>query len=86
MHDKHQCKNLLNSLSDYVDGELADSLCRELEQHLASCPDCRIVVDTTRKTISLYHAANGQPEQVPDDVRQRLFKCLNLEDYLKTTS
>jgi len=86
MHNQDHCKHLLSGLSDYVDGELEDSLCRELEQHIANCPDCKIVVDTTRMTVSLYHAASGQSEPMPDDVRQRLFDCLNLGEYTRNTT
>jgi anti-sigma factor RsiW len=76
------CKSLLGSLSDYVDGTAQEELCRELERHLADCEDCRIVVDTLKKTVYLYHA--NKDTDLPVDVRERLFKRLNLEDYLKT--
>ena len=77
------CEGLLGSLSDYVDGELGAELCRQIEKHIAECEDCRIVVDTTRKTIDLVHASNDPQADLPDDVRNRLFKRLNLDDYLK---
>ena len=83
MEHKHDCKHLLASISDYVDGELEETLCRELEEHLAGCPECHVVVDTTRKTIDLYRENYAEAAQVPAAVRQRLFKSLNLEDYLK---
>ncbi len=77
------CEGLLGSLSDYIDGELGAELCRQIEKHIAECEDCRIVVDTTRKTIDLVHASNDPQTDLPDDVRSRLFKRLNLDDYLK---
>jgi len=77
------CEGLLGSLSDYVDGELGAELCRQIEKHIAECEDCRIVVDTTRKTIDLVHASNDPQTDLPDEVRNRLFKRLNLDDYLK---
>jgi len=77
------CEGLLGSLSDYIDGELGAELCRQIEKHIAECEDCRIVVDTTRKTIDLVHASNKHQTGLPDDVRDRLFKRLNLDDYLK---
>ena len=83
MHQHRDCKKLLSTISDYMDGELDDSLCLELEQHLADCPDCRIVVDTTRKTVSLYRVQATEASQLPEEVRERLFKSLNLEDFLK---
>lgn len=76
------CRHLLASLSDYVDGTLGDELCLELERHLADCEDCQIVVDTLRKTIYLYHAT-ATPAVVPDDVRQRLYDRLDLEDFFE---
>jgi anti-sigma factor (TIGR02949 family) len=77
------CKSLLGTLSDYVDGELGEELCREIEKHIAECEDCRIVVDTTRKTIDLVHASNNPQPDLPDEVRDRLFKRLNLAAFLK---
>ncbi len=74
------CHELLSSLSEYVDGELSDDLCAVIEQHMAGCQDCQIVVDTLRKTISLYHASAQQVE-VPEEVRDRLFHCLDLDEF-----
>jgi anti-sigma factor (TIGR02949 family) len=78
---KHEtnCRELLSSLSDYADGTLQDDMCRELERHIAGCEDCRVVVDTLKKTIYLYHATTEEAE-VPADVRERLYKRLDLED------
>jgi anti-sigma factor (TIGR02949 family) len=79
--EKHHCQNLLGSLSDFIDGSLSADLCVELEQHLAECENCRIVVDTLQKTIYLYHATATTPD-VPSEVRERLFHRLDLDDYL----
>ncbi len=77
------CKSLLGTLSDYVDGDLGEELCREIEKHIAECDDCRIVVDTIRKTVDLVHASNDPQTGLPDEVRDRLFKRLDLAAYLK---
>ena len=79
------CKRLWESLSDYIDGELSEELCQRIEQHLAGCEHCRVVVDTTNKTILLYHDS-AHEMQVPDDVRGRLVETLHLEDFLKPKS
>jgi predicted anti-sigma-YlaC factor YlaD len=81
MEHGENCRDLLNSLSDYVDGSLQEELCAEIERHMSHCEDCRIVIDTLRKTVSLYRAT-PVPPPVPDDVRQRLFHRLDLDDYL----
>lgn len=81
-HDHKECRRLLGSLSEYVDGELDERLCAVLEKHMETCEDCRIVVDTLRKTVYLYHATS-QKESLPTDIRMRLYKSLNIEDYLE---
>jgi anti-sigma factor (TIGR02949 family) len=81
-HDHKNCRQLLGSLSEYVDGELDDELCGVLEQHLEDCEDCRIVVDTLRKTVYLYHTSS-QEADIPTDIRARLYKSLNIEEYLE---
>ena len=79
--EEKNCKSLLGSLSDYVDGTAQEELCRELEQHLADCDNCRIVVDTLKKTVYLYQS--NTETDLPLEVRERLFKRLNLNEYLK---
>ncbi len=81
-HEHKNCRELLGSLSAYVDGELDDELCSVLEQHLEECDDCRIVVDTLRKTVYLYHATTPA-EELPADIRKRLYKSLDIENYLE---
>lgn len=76
------CQLILNSLSDYIDGELQADLCARLEQHLANCENCRIVVNTLRKTVDLCHGAECESLELPEDIRQRLFQKLNIEEFL----
>ena len=76
------CNDIIGLLSDYVDGELREDLCREIEQHLAGCSNCRVVVDTLKKTVYLYHET-AQVGEVPLEVRERLYKRLDLEEYFK---
>ena len=81
-HDHLVCKDLLGNLSEYIDGDLNDELCQEIQRHMAGCENCRIVFDTLTKTVYLYHAS-AQDVEVPADVRGRLFETLHLENYLK---
>ena len=70
------CKDMLGNLSDYIDGELEAELCAEIEAHIADCTNCSIVVDTLRRTVTLYHEHGHQP--LPEDVKARLLDALNL--------
>lgn len=81
--EEKNCKHLLGALSDYVDGTAQEELCRELERHLADCDNCRVVVDTLKKTVYLYQS--NTDVDLPVAVRERLFKRLNLDEYIKTS-
>ncbi len=72
-----QCREMLGALSDYVDGTLDAELCAEIEQHIADCGNCRVVVDTLRKTVYLYRDY-GHAE-VPADAKERLYAVLKLK-------
>jgi anti-sigma factor RsiW len=81
MHDERRCRELLEALSGYVDGSASQAVCQEIQNHLKDCPDCTVVVNTLRKTISLYHRKEA-PGSLPDEVRDRLFRALNLDDLI----
>lgn len=76
-HKHTHCGEMLGALSDYIDGELEERLCAEIEAHMRDCPDCKVMVDTFRKTIVLYRT-HGQVE-VPTDVQSRLYAVLDLD-------
>jgi len=84
-HTHLKCEELLGSLSAYIDGELGPELCQELEKHLSECDNCRVVLNTTKRTIELVHSP-VEKSDLPEDVRERLFKRLNLDDYLNSKS
>ncbi len=75
------CHELLHRLSDFIDGELSTELCAEIEAHLKTCKNCTVVVDTLKKTIELYQET-AKNEKMPVEVRQRLYKHLELDDFL----
>jgi anti-sigma factor RsiW len=76
------CDALLQSLSEYLDGTLSGDMCRELLKHLEDCGNCRAVLNTTRRTIDLVQLQPGETPDLPVDVRDRLFRRLDLERFL----
>jgi len=65
------CEDLLRYLSDYIDNGLSEKLRADAEEHLATCRNCHVVLDTTRQTIVLYRET--QREGIPVDRRSALF-------------
>ena len=68
------CRNVVKELSNYLDEALDQTLKASIEQHISNCEDCRLVVDTTRKTIQIY--CNAEPLPLPEDTRIRLRQAL----------
>ena len=68
------CRTVVHELCSYLDGELDQVTVTELEIHLGRCKDCRLIVDTTRKTIEIF--CTSEPVALPEDVRSRLHEGL----------
>ncbi len=83
MESHATCNQLLDNLSAFVDGELREELCQEIQQHIDECENCQVVVDTLRKTIYLVKSNAAEPVDLPADVRERLFHRLDLEGYVE---
>ena len=77
-----KCKQLMGNLSDFINGDLSEELCVEIEEHIKNCENCRIVLNTLRKTVEIYQQQTD-PNNLPDSVRERLFHKLELRDYIK---
>ena len=68
------CKDFLHELSDYLDESVDVEVKAKLEKHIAECPNCWVIADTTRKTIQIYKGVDPQP--IPSDVQDRLMRAL----------
>lgn len=76
-----KCPDLIHELSDYLDGLADPKICAEIERHLQDCPDCKVMVDTLEKTITLYREQE-ETTTMPEDVRERLYRVLDLRDHV----
>jgi anti-sigma factor RsiW len=68
------CKEFLQELSDYLDENVDAEAKAKLEQHIAQCPNCWVVCDTTKRTIKIYKGM--EPFSMPADVESRLLVAL----------
>lgn len=79
---KEDCRKYFERISEYLDGELDDEICRKIEAHLEECPECRECLDSLKKTIQLCKEAGK--EAIPSDIHERLRS--NLRQLLKRRS
>jgi predicted anti-sigma-YlaC factor YlaD len=68
------CKDVLAGLSDYMDGDVSGELRKALEEHIRRCRRCRVVFDTTRRTLQI--VSDAEPFEVPLAVSARLYARL----------
>lgn len=71
------CREVLDSLSAYVDADLKQEVAAEMNKHIGMCSDCRAEFDSLTMTIKLYH--HSTKPAVPSDCHDRLIKILELE-------
>lgn len=65
------CKDVLASLSCYIDGEGSAELRAALERHISRCRRCHVVFDTTGRMLQV--VADSGPFEVPLAVSARLY-------------
>ena len=68
------CRDFLAELSDYLDERIDAELRVKLEKHIAECPNCWVIADTTKKTIQIYKGMDAVP--IPQEVESRLMQAL----------
>lgn len=69
------CKELLEGISEFVDGSASEELCAQIRRHMEGCENCRVVVDTTARTVQLYKG-DELLEELPADFKERLHGSL----------
>jgi anti-sigma factor RsiW len=68
------CKEFLSELSDFLDEQTDAEIKAKLESHIAECPNCFVICDTTKKTISVYKGMKSCT--IPEDVHKRLMAAV----------
>jgi len=68
------CSDYINNLNDYLDGEISPELCKEIEEHIGQCNNCRVMVDTLKQTVSL--CREGKREPFPKALEDKLTNLL----------
>ena len=64
------CKELVELVTDYLEGRLSDARTRELEEHLTACDGCTVYIEQMRVTLK---ALGRIPEETVSTVaREKL--------------
>lgn len=68
-------------IEEQLGADAEDDLIAEVAKHMEECPDCKIYIDSIKQTISLYRTTEKE-QSIPDDVSDRLFRKLDLKDFM----
>lgn len=70
------CDEIFESLSEFIDEELIEAKCQEIRVHLQGCDNCQVVVDTLRRTVTLYREVPSP--QLPAEARLKLHAVIRM--------
>ncbi len=73
-----RCKAMFAELSNYLDEQLDDSLCEELERHLNGCEPCKAFLSTLKATVE---QCRRSPTESPDRETAAELRRKVLADY-----
>ncbi|MFQ5899174.1 MAG: anti-sigma factor family protein [Candidatus Methylomirabilia bacterium] len=68
------CRDLVDLLGAYLDGELDPGTARALEAHLADCHECTAFINTYRSTVRTTRQL--REEELPPKLRERMLAFL----------
>jgi anti-sigma factor RsiW len=70
------CRELIDFIAAYLDGELPDAERDDFERHLSLCPHCVHYLESYRETLRLGQQACSGDEAVADDVPEELVEAI----------
>lgn len=71
------CKEVLDSISNYLDDDLKQDIVEEMKTHIGKCSDCRAEFDSLTLTLKLYR--HDETPELPAGCHDRLIKVLQFE-------
>lgn len=72
------CRNLVEMLTDYIEGNLDPADVERVDAHLGVCPPCVFVVEQLRRTIELTGELRADDvEGIEPDVRAELMQAFS---------
>lgn len=71
------CHDVIDFLSDYLDGALPPQTTAQFEEHLSVCPDCVSYLDNFRMTLQASRAALTEQaiDPIPEELVQAILSC-----------
>ena len=69
-HDHKHCLEMFEKLSEYIDGELDQATCAEIQKHAEDCVACFSCLETLKRTVAL--CKNTKDKPIPQNLSEKL--------------
>ena len=53
-HDHKDCLTMFEKLSEYIDRELDEVTCKDIEKHAKKCVPCNVCLETLKRTVERF--------------------------------
>ncbi len=70
-----RCQELFARLSEFLDGELTEEICQEIQAHMEGCEPCQALSRTLQRTVELCRQLPSRP--LPEETRRALWALLH---------
>jgi len=70
----YSCEEVVATLAGYLDDQVAADIRTALEAHLAVCRACRVIYDSTRKTLRIL--TESRSFDLPEEISTRVMRNL----------
>ncbi len=73
-HNGHS-RRIVNELCNYLGQDLDSPMCRELQAHVESCPECMEYINSVKLTVTVFRE-NYKPQPLPEEIKLNLLKII----------
>ena len=70
------CRELVDFLMEYLNGELGEAEHETFDRHLAACPTCVDYLESYKTTVRLGQEVCTSTDEVPSDVPSQLIDAI----------
>ena len=68
-------KKIVDELCNYLGYNFESPMCKELHDHVQTCPECQTYIQSVKATVKICKDAY-KDEPVPDDVKKNLLNMI----------
>jgi len=69
-HNHRHCLELFKRLSEYIDDELDEQTCEEIERHVRECTLCRVCLETLKRSVDI--CRHTETQSMPASLSKRI--------------